>query len=1359
MATKEFAPGMGQAVAERTILRKIDNKYENWDDVCNRVATGNSLLCPDFEDISFEKSELLKHLRQANIIMSGRHLQHGDADQPSRGQMVFTNCSTSASTFLLFYLLMCGCFRAGTLVKLANGKFVPIEEIAIGDEVVSYKTDTKTFCTNKVIRLYTNPPKKMLTLHLEDGNTFTCTQSHYICTENAWLRAQMIKENDFLITPNGKIKVVKIDDLGETGEPVYDITVENSHCYIVSEAEVLVHNSGVGRAYDDDMMLVDWDNSPNIRCVLDSSHPDFNYLTHESTREAYHKYGDSDNVIWHRVDDSREGWGVAVELYEGMAYKNIYRDKLLVLDFSPIRAKGTPIKGMQNRPASGPIPLMNAFAKVSGIKGAKIPKWKQAIIADHFFSECVLVGGARRSARMSTKTWRDKSTIDFIQIKRPIEFLNKDLESVQNLRKSGQHFESFLWSSNNSITVDHEFWELNLNPNGTELSNHAQEVFSMASQCAYGDGTGEPGFINQDKLTNHDHGMEEILKSPKELVGNSIYQLSETGKDYYEEIVNVLNSKKYKMIVNPCIYGNTLIDTDNGKVKARNLLHGFNAKVYNQLYEVDGFFCTGKKETYTISTKKKNKVTVTGNHRILTENNVFLECCALKAGDYVKMSDNTLEEIDSVVYSGLKTVYDCNVPEVNCYSGNNFILHNCSEIALIMTGGMCIIGDVVPFFSDNIANAEDSFKAITRALIRVNLMDSIYNKEVKRTNRIGVGITGVHEFAWKYFGYNFYDLINEEKSQNFWQCLSKFNRCVYDEAIRYSDKVNLPTPHTMTTVKPSGCRPFSAIVTTSDGIFTLHELFRDHPVGDKWCDRTDNLQVIQDGVESKKITKTYYNGTDKLVTINLSYGVNLKCTLEHKWEIGDAWVATKDIKLNEVISFKSGVYKKDTSFKINNKQSMCPDFAWFLGFSFACGLFIFEEGEDIGISYSLELFKKQIVDKLRTVVKKITGKDCLTKIGERFYLVDKEFINLLIENRAIGNKGYWINVFIPEIVRKSSVEDICSFISGYFDGGSGNRIVNNNLILRSGAPIVDNIVDVSWAIGLNLELKQDVLGKKFMSFSPETEVSVQNFVIKHSESIKNYGKSVEFLNKENAKEKSVVGKVIGLSISEFDSYSTGDIEVSENHWYYSGGFKSHNSVSKLFGLTEGWHLPSMTWYLRWVQFSDTDPLVEKYRALNYPTRNLKSYKNTTIVGFPTEPMLCKLGLNRIVTANEATLEEQYKWVMLGEKYWIRGVNPGTDIPNIDDRGNSISFTAKYNQKQTSYSEFKEILLRNQSRVKCFSILPYEENSSYEYLPEQPISRSEYEDIVAKIIPGNITEDVDRVHVDCSTGACPTNFNK
>jgi len=751
MIVRDFYPGMGQAVAERTILRKNkDDIYETWGEVANRVALGNSLLCRTKEEQKTEYEILKKYISNASILMSGRHLQHGDETQPERNYEVFTNCATSSTSFMLFYLLM-------------NG-------------------------------------------------------------------------------------------------------------------------SGVGRSYDDDMMLANWDNAPTVRCVLDEKHPNFDFSAHESVRDAKHKYGSGKDVLWHTVEDTREGWAKALEIWENAAFEKIHKDKLLILDFSGVRAKGAPIKGMQGRPASGPVPLMNAFYKASTIKGGELPRWMQSIYVDHYFAECVLVGGARRAARMSTKTWKDKTVLDFITIKRPIEYVGKTVDKIAEQRKalSGDIPQGFLWSSNNSIMVDEEFWGLvrlgKSNPKyKSPLAKHARAVFKLATSAAYADGTGEPGFINQDKLKQNNTGLDAFKG---EYVGSKKYQLCEDTQLYMNRLLKSSLKKKYFMITNPC-----------------------------------------------------------------------------------------------------------------------------GEVNLAMHGAFCCIADVVPYHADTLDEAEAAFRATTRALIRVNTLDSVYKKEVQRTNRIGVGITGIHEFAWKFFRLGFRDLIDEEKSKDFWMALARFKRAVQEEAKSYSEKLGVACPDTDTVIKPAG------------------------------------------------------------------------------------------------------------------------------------------------------------------------------------------------------------------------------------------------------------------------------------------------------------------------------------------------------------------TTSKLFGLTEGWHLAAMAQYLRWVQFRTHDPLVAVYKDLGYPVRELTTYQNAVIVGFPTSPVIVELGLEeQLVTASQATPEEQYQWLMLGEKYWIRGVDEA-GVPLESDTGSQISYTLKYSPSEVDYKTFTNILKKYQSRVKCCAIMPQEEASSYEYLPEQPVTKAEYEDIVSKIKKVAVAEDIGFEHVDCTTGACPVDFKR
>lgn len=568
--TRPLHPGMGVAVAERTVLRKLDPetgeivmhdaleagapfRWEAWGEVAHRVATGNSMLCPDADEEAEEYALLRDFIAQGKTLMSGRHLQHGDSEQPERNLEVFTNCATSANTFSLFYLLL-------------NG-------------------------------------------------------------------------------------------------------------------------SGVGRSYDDDMMLVDWDNAPTVVCVLDSSHPDFDFSAHTSVRDAKHIYGEGRGTYWFTVPDTREGWAQALEVWENAAFQKIHRDKVLILDFSAVRAKGSPIRGMQNRPSSGPVPLMNAFAKAARLKGSGLAPWRQAMYMDHYFAECVLVGGARRAARMSTKYWKDRTVLDFIKVKRPIEYAGMSRNQVieyrnQRVEAGMLNPEPFLWSSNDSVTVDEEFWKyVRMDKSHKDYQGEdavwARKVFNTIMDCSYGDGTGEPGLINVDKLNAKKDTFKKLAKNG--YIGGPKYTPREDSELYLHRIAKRAQAKKYFMIVNPC-----------------------------------------------------------------------------------------------------------------------------GEIPLSLLGGYCTIADVVPYHCDSLEEFEQVARAVARALIRTNTMDCLYKAEVTRTNRIGVGLTGVHEFAWKFFGLSFPDLVDYDRSKEFWDALQSVSQAVAEEASVYADYLGVEVPHTVFTIKPSG---------------------------------------------------------------------------------------------------------------------------------------------------------------------------------------------------------------------------------------------------------------------------------------------------------------------------------------------------------------------------------------------------------------------------------------------------------------------------------------------------------------------------------------------------------------------------
>jgi hypothetical protein len=203
--------------------------------------------------------------------------------------------------------------------------------------------------------------------------------------------------------------------------------------------------------------------------------------------------------------------------------------------------------------------------------------------------------------------------------------------------------------------------------------------------------------------------------------------------------------------------------------------------------------------------------------------------------------------------------------------------------------------------------------------------------------------------------------------------------------------------------------------------------------------------------------------------------------------------------------------------------------------------------------------------------------------------------------------------------------------------------------------------------------------------------------------------------------------------------------------------KPAGTTSKLFGLTEGAHLPARRQYLRWVQFrggpdgkggwlAGGDPLIADYAARGYPVRALETFPGVSIVGFPTLPLIQRLGIgDRLLTAPEATPEEQYRWLMLLERHWIG-----------ERRGNQVSYTLKIATDQVGLEEFRAILRAHQPHLRCCAVLPSrpDRDLGYEYLPEEEVDADRFRAISAAIDDPGVAEAVDLARLQCEAGVCP-----
>lgn len=570
---------------------------------------------------------------------------------------------------------------------------------------------------------------------------------------------------------------------------------------------LLLKGSGVGRCYDSDMCRVNWDFMPNVRFVLKApeyfpdfvpGHPDYEDWI-ESSQSARHKYdSESDDVRWFEVGDSAEGWCKVVEILETAAYQKKHVNKLFIFDFTPVRHKGVPMSGQQGRPASGPIPFIKALMQVARIKGSGMKPWKQAMFIDHFLSEVVQLGGARRSARIGCKTWKDKDIFEFIDIKRG----------------------GWLWSANNSVTLDEEFWEQARSPH----PSHGRRVYEAMCSAGYFDRTGEPGALNLHHMTwkressKYTGAGRDVEPDTRGLTDRNYFSkriqseldIHPRTLEMAGDLLHYALRKKYPFIVNPCVAGDTLVETTKGMIPVTDLIgKEFTAIVQGEEVVVPGgFFKTKHAEVFELVTDSGNKIRATLDHEFCVEDGAGGEKWAPLGDLYqdheVVLSDGTRTHVASVLPAGMEDVYDCTVPGFGEFGGNGLRVHNCGEIVLAIWGGYCTIGDICMANITDLDQGVEAGRLMARFLMRTNTMNFMYEYEVGRTNRIGVGLTGIFEFAYRHFGFTFFDLIDETVSAPFWDYITRVREAVESSAREYADVLSVRIPHTKTTCKPSG---------------------------------------------------------------------------------------------------------------------------------------------------------------------------------------------------------------------------------------------------------------------------------------------------------------------------------------------------------------------------------------------------------------------------------------------------------------------------------------------------------------------------------------------------------------------------
>lgn len=214
-----------------------------------------------------------------------------------------------------------------------------------------------------------------------------------------------------------------------------------------------------------------------VEIVCDPAHVDYQQLKDAGVLSKTYNYEWSGS---YPIEDSREGWADALVDLVDTHYREDTVHYQRVYDVSRIRPQGAKLKTFGGQ-ASGPLPFAQMLQKVCAVMSDHAGKRLDGIAAmevDHAIAQCVVAGGVRRSARMAMMHWADPQIERFINIK----------------EKSGEH-----WTTNISVEVDDDFWELNKHGYGSfavaredmPKQKRAHRVLAALSEGAVRNG--EPG--------------------------------------------------------------------------------------------------------------------------------------------------------------------------------------------------------------------------------------------------------------------------------------------------------------------------------------------------------------------------------------------------------------------------------------------------------------------------------------------------------------------------------------------------------------------------------------------------------------------------------------------------------------------------------------------------------------------------------------------------------------------------------------------------------------------------------------------------------------------------------------------------
>ena len=369
--------------------------------------------------------------------------------------------------------------------------------------------------------------------------------------------------------------------------------------------------------------------------------------------------------------------------------------------FSRLRPKEDVVKSTGGV-ASGPVSFMRVFDVATDV---------------------IKQGGKRRGANMGILNADHPDILEFIRAKERGEFANFNTSVAAT--------DEFM----RAVERNEEYGLVNPRTKEEVKRIKAREVLNEIVTYAWK--TGDPGIVFMDEINRH---------NPIPAIG----KIEAT---------------------NPCLTADTWVMTAEGPRQIEELIgKKFIAIVNGEEWESseEGFFETGVKPVYKLKTAEGFELRLTGDHlvmkvermtryRVVTQ---WSNAGDLKPGDKIKMNrERFVATVKEVVPDGIEKVYDVQIPGINAFDANGFVVHNCGEQPLLPYDS-CNLGSINVSKFVETGEGEIDWERLKEVVwISVRFLDDVIDmnrsplpeiEKMTRANRkIGLGIMGFAELLIK----------------------------------------------------------------------------------------------------------------------------------------------------------------------------------------------------------------------------------------------------------------------------------------------------------------------------------------------------------------------------------------------------------------------------------------------------------------------------------------------------------------------------------------------------------------------------------------------------------------------------------